>query len=102
LVHELGHLLTARHYGIKVLALPVFGPELISFIDRFGTAWKLGAFPKTIEKTILRILGSCTFLHSQGQSLQKRGVRTTSGLPPIATVLTSRWRFNFISGLANP
>jgi membrane-associated protease RseP (regulator of RpoE activity) len=59
----LGHLLTARYYGIKVLALPAFGPELISLIDRFGTTWKLRAFPKTIEKTILRILGSCTFLH---------------------------------------
>ena len=37
-VHELGHLLTARYYEIKVLALSVgFGPELICFVDRFGT-----------------------------------------------------------------
>jgi len=31
-VHELGHLLAARHYGVKVLSLSVgFGPQLISF-----------------------------------------------------------------------
>jgi membrane-associated protease RseP (regulator of RpoE activity) len=45
-VHEFGHLLVARHYGIKVLSLSVgFGPSLLNFTDRLGTYWKLGAFP---------------------------------------------------------
>jgi membrane-associated protease RseP (regulator of RpoE activity) len=45
-VHELGHLLVARHYGMKVLSLSVgFGPPLINFTDRLGTSWKLRAFP---------------------------------------------------------
>jgi hypothetical protein len=48
---------------------------------------------KRIEKTILRILGSCTFLHSRGHSLQKRDVRATSAFPLIAT--TSRKRRHF-------
>ncbi len=45
-VHELGHLVVARHYGMKVLSLSVgFGPPLINFTDRLGTSWKLRAFP---------------------------------------------------------
>src|SRR5258708_2839878 len=45
-VHELGHLLVARHYGMKVLSLSVgFGPPLMNFTDRLGTSWKLRAFP---------------------------------------------------------
>jgi membrane-associated protease RseP (regulator of RpoE activity) len=45
-VHELGHLLAARHYGVKVLSLSVgFGPQLISFTDNLGTSWKLRAIP---------------------------------------------------------
>ena len=45
-VHELGHLLAARHYGVKVLSLSVgFGPQLISFTDSRGTSWNLRAIP---------------------------------------------------------
>jgi membrane-associated protease RseP (regulator of RpoE activity) len=45
-VHEVGHLLVARHYGMKVLSLSVgFGPPLLNFTDRLGTNWKLRAFP---------------------------------------------------------
>jgi regulator of sigma E protease len=51
-VHELGHLLVARYFGIKVQTLSVgFGPQLMNFTDRFGTSWKLRAFP---------ISGSCS------------------------------------------
>lgn len=36
-IHEFGHLLTARYYGIKVLSQSVgLGPELISFTDPSG------------------------------------------------------------------
>jgi regulator of sigma E protease len=45
-VHELGHLLAARHYGMKVLSLSVgFGLPLMNFTDRHGTSWKLRGIP---------------------------------------------------------
>jgi len=45
-VHELGHLVAARHYGLKVLSLSVgFGPQLISLTDHLDTSWKLRAIP---------------------------------------------------------
>jgi hypothetical protein len=36
---------------------------------------KTPTFNLRVEKTILRILGSCTFLHSQGQKLTSRDDR---------------------------
>jgi membrane-associated protease RseP (regulator of RpoE activity) len=46
LVHEVGHLLTARWYGIPVLGLSIgFGPELLGLTDRRGTRWSLAAIP---------------------------------------------------------
>jgi membrane-associated protease RseP (regulator of RpoE activity) len=45
-VHEVGHLLVARYYGIKVLSLSVgFGPSLLNFTDGLGTSWKLRVLP---------------------------------------------------------
>jgi membrane-associated protease RseP (regulator of RpoE activity) len=45
-VHELGHLVVARYFGMKVLSLNVgFGPPLIKFADRVGTTWNLRALP---------------------------------------------------------
>jgi membrane-associated protease RseP (regulator of RpoE activity) len=53
LVHELGHLLSARMLGIRVTGLSVgFGPELIGFTDQYGARWKLAP---------LLIGGSCDF-----------------------------------------
>ncbi|MGD0421233.1 MAG: site-2 protease family protein [Xanthobacteraceae bacterium] len=46
LVHELGHLLTARYFGVRVLALSVgIGPELLGITDRLGTRWSLRLIP---------------------------------------------------------
>jgi regulator of sigma E protease len=45
-VHELGHLLVARYYGIKVLSLSVgFGPSLLNFTDRLGTKLEIEGAP---------------------------------------------------------
>ncbi|MBX9777962.1 MAG: RIP metalloprotease RseP [Xanthobacteraceae bacterium] len=45
-IHELGHFLVARWYGVKVLVFSIgFGPELFGFNDRYGTRWKLSAIP---------------------------------------------------------
>ena len=45
-LHELGHLLVGRLFGVKADAFSVgFGKELAGFTDRRGTRWKLSALP---------------------------------------------------------
>jgi len=45
-LHELGHYLVARWFGVKADAFSVgFGKELAGFTDRHGTRWKLSALP---------------------------------------------------------
>jgi regulator of sigma E protease len=44
--HELGHFLVGRLCGVKVDAFSIgFGPEVLAFVDRRGTRWRLAAFP---------------------------------------------------------
>jgi membrane-associated protease RseP (regulator of RpoE activity) len=51
IVHELGHLLTARYFGVRVLGVSIgLGFEVVGFHDLSGTRWSLCAIP----------LGSCT------------------------------------------
>lgn len=46
-VHELGHYLVGRWFGVKAEAFSVgFGKELAGFTDRHGTRWKLSALPR--------------------------------------------------------
>jgi membrane-associated protease RseP (regulator of RpoE activity) len=55
-VHELGHLLTARYFGVRVLTVSVgIGPEIVGFSDRWGTRWSVAAVPlgsrtKTVDE----------------------------------------------------
>lgn len=45
-VHELGHYLVGRWFGVKAEAFSVgFGKEIAGFTDRHGTRWKLSALP---------------------------------------------------------
>jgi len=45
-VHELGHYLVGRWFGVKAEAFSVgFGKEIAGFTDRRGTRWKLSALP---------------------------------------------------------
>lgn len=45
-LHELGHYLAARAFGLKPQAFSVgMGPELAGFTDRNGTRWKICPFP---------------------------------------------------------
>jgi regulator of sigma E protease len=45
-VHELGHYLVGRWFGVKADAFSIgFGKELAGFTDRRGTRWKLSALP---------------------------------------------------------
>ena len=45
-LHELGHYLVGRWFGVKAEAFSVgFGKELAGFTDKRGTRWKLSALP---------------------------------------------------------
>ena len=45
-VHELGHYLVGRWFGVKANAFSVgFGKELAGFTDKRGTRWKFSALP---------------------------------------------------------
>ena len=40
-VHELGHYLVGRWFGVKAEAFSIgFGPELFAWVDRRGTRWR--------------------------------------------------------------
>jgi regulator of sigma E protease len=44
--HELGHFLVGRWCGVKVDVFSIgFGPELLHFVDRKGTRWRIAALP---------------------------------------------------------
>ncbi|WP_232494215.1 RIP metalloprotease RseP [Novosphingobium kaempferiae] len=46
LIHELGHYLVGRLFGVKADAFSIgFGKELAGWTDRRGTRWKLSALP---------------------------------------------------------
>src|SRR5438309_6975185 len=46
LVHELGHYLVARWFGVKAEAFSIgFGKELAGWSDSRGTRWKLSLLP---------------------------------------------------------
>jgi regulator of sigma E protease len=45
-VHELGHFLVARWYGVKVKTFSIgFGKEIFGFYDRYGTRWRVAWLP---------------------------------------------------------
>jgi regulator of sigma E protease len=45
-IHELGHYLVARFFGVQVTAFSIgFGPELYHRFDRNGTRWRIAAIP---------------------------------------------------------
>ncbi|WP_176591479.1 RIP metalloprotease RseP [Sphingobium sp. EM0848] len=45
-VHELGHYLVGRWCGVKAEAFSIgFGPEIVAWVDKRGTRWRIGALP---------------------------------------------------------
>lgn len=45
-VHELGHYLAGRAFGVKADTFSIgFGKEIAGWTDRLGTRWKVGALP---------------------------------------------------------
>ena len=46
LIHELGHYLVGRLFGVKADAFSIgFGKELVGWTDRRGTRWRISALP---------------------------------------------------------
>lgn len=44
--HEMGHFLMGRVFGVKIDAFSIgFGPELLHYVDRKGTRWRLALLP---------------------------------------------------------
>src|ERR1700710_2044309 len=44
--HELGHYSVGRLCGVKIEAFSLgFGPEIWARVDRYGTRWRIAAFP---------------------------------------------------------
>ena len=45
-VHEMGHYLVARRFGVRVEVFSIgFGPELFGWNDRHGTRWRVSLIP---------------------------------------------------------
>ncbi len=45
-VHEMGHYLVARRFGVRVEVFSIgFGPELFGWDDRHGTRWRVSLIP---------------------------------------------------------
>jgi len=45
-VHEFGHYIVGRWCGVKAEAFSIgFGPELLAWVDKRGTRWRLAAPP---------------------------------------------------------
>jgi regulator of sigma E protease len=45
-VHEMGHFMVARYFGVTVETFSIgFGPEIGGFFDRYGTRWRLAVVP---------------------------------------------------------
>ncbi|MDR1907556.1 MAG: RIP metalloprotease [Holosporales bacterium] len=45
-VHEMGHFLIARHYGVQVTTFSVgYGSELCGWTDKKGTRWRISSLP---------------------------------------------------------
>lgn len=45
-VHEMGHYLVARWCGVKAEVFSIgFGPELVGWVDKRGTRWRIAALP---------------------------------------------------------
>ena len=45
-IHELGHFLAARYFGVKIETFSIgFGRAIAGFTDRYGTYWNIGWLP---------------------------------------------------------
>jgi regulator of sigma E protease len=71
--HELGHFLIGRWCGVKVDTFSLgFGPELFGFNDRYGTHWRVAAFP----------LGGFVKFHGDANGASMTDEAALAAMPP--------------------
>ncbi|MGH6868934.1 MAG: site-2 protease family protein, partial [Methylocella sp.] len=71
--HELGHFLIGRWCGVKVDTFSLgFGPELFGFGDRYGTHWRVAAFP----------LGGYVKFHGDADGVSMTDEAVAAAMPP--------------------
>ena len=70
--HEMGHFLVGRWCGVKVDAFSLgFGPELLHYVDRKGTRWRLALLP----------LGGYVKFHGDANGASVPDDRTLAAMP---------------------
>jgi regulator of sigma E protease len=73
-IHELGHYLVARWFGVHVESFSIgFGPRLVSWKDRNHTLWQIAAFPLG---GYVKIAQDCTF---DSIEIHHKTVKATEG-----------------------
>ena len=71
--HELGHFLIGRWCGVKVDTFSLgFGPEFVGFNDRYGTHWRVAAFP----------LGGYVKFHGDANGASMTDEAALAAMPP--------------------
>jgi regulator of sigma E protease len=73
-IHELGHFWAARFFRVRVEAFSIgFGHELLAWVDRQGTRWRIAALP---------LGGYVRFWGDQDATTSRRDADTLDGLTP--------------------
>jgi regulator of sigma E protease len=85
--HELGHFLIGRWCGVKVDTFSLgFGPELFGFNDRYGTHWRVAAFP----------LGGYVRFHGDANGASMTDADVVAAMPPseraVSFVAQNVWK----------
>ncbi|MGB6175184.1 MAG: RIP metalloprotease RseP [Methylocella sp.] len=71
--HEFGHFLIGRWCGVKIDTFSLgFGPELFGFNDRYGTHWRVAAFP----------LGGYVKFHGDANGASMADEAALAAMPP--------------------
>jgi regulator of sigma E protease len=77
--HELGHFIVGRLCGVKVDAFSLgFGPEILAFVDRSGTRWRLGIIP----------LGGYVKFHGDANGASMSDTESLAAMPPAERAVT--------------
>ena len=103
-VHELGHFLVARRYGVRVEVFSVgFGPELFGWTDRKGTRWRLSLLPPEGERlwtlNTVRIPDGVDDARVRRTLLQTFNIEIGAGLGPLAGKV---WRIGLMGAGSTP
>ncbi len=99
-VHEFGHLIVGRWFGVKAETFSVgFGPELFGVTDRSGTRWRVSAIP---IGGYVRFAGDQIFVSRPGPAEPTDGKATglaAQPLPARAAIVAAGPVANFVAAV---